>query len=122
VRAYSVHLESPAGTSGNGRRRQLEALLADIEPHRRHVVVAGDFNNTGIAAEAFSAAGFDWVTQHVGRTIALFSWDHIFVRGLPLLDAGSAGAVADNRDSSDHRPVWARLAVPADPQAGASSR
>jgi endonuclease/exonuclease/phosphatase (EEP) superfamily protein YafD len=48
----------------------------------------------------------------VGRTIAVFSWDHVFLRGVPASAALRSGA-ADSRGASDHRAVWVELPLPA---------
>ena len=54
--------------------------------------------------------GYRWPTERVGRTTALFSFDHIFARGLTRpAEAVAAGVVRDNLGASDHRPVWADL-------------
>lgn len=107
VRVYSAHLETIASLSGSGRREQAEALRADALGHP-HVVIAGDFNARKVVEEVFGRAeGFDWVTRHVGRTIARFSWDHVIVRGFRLRDCASFGAVPNPMRASDHVPVWA---------------
>jgi endonuclease/exonuclease/phosphatase family metal-dependent hydrolase len=49
----------------------------------------------------------------VGPTISRFSWDHVAVKGLKLRDCAGVGALANARQISDHRPVWADL-VPDD--------
>jgi endonuclease/exonuclease/phosphatase (EEP) superfamily protein YafD len=72
------------------------------------VVVAGDFNSKGIG-RYLEHKGFNWPTEHVGRTITVFSWDHIFARGLSLPDSAVAGTVKEVHGASDHRPVWASL-------------
>ena len=107
VRVYSVHLETPGSISGRSRRDQAQAILADAASHPR-VVVAGDFNSRGIL-ELFADQGFRWVTRRVGRTISRFSWDHVAVKGLRLRDCASVGTLANARQVSDHRPVWADL-------------
>jgi endonuclease/exonuclease/phosphatase family metal-dependent hydrolase len=108
VRVYSVHLETPVSISGEGRRDQAEAILADADRHPR-VIIAGDFNSRGIL-NMFAGRGYQWLTRRVGRTISRFSWDHIAVKGLALRDCASVGALATARKVSDHRPVWADLA------------
>jgi len=46
----------------------------------------------------------------VGKTVWLFSFDHIYTRGLETeIGAGVARQVSD---ASDHRPVWAVLPLP----------
>jgi endonuclease/exonuclease/phosphatase (EEP) superfamily protein YafD len=69
--------------------------------------VAGDFNSHSVG-KVFEAAGFSWPTKDVGTTVGLFSYDHVFSRGLPKGGA-SAGVARDVTDASDHRPVWALL-------------
>jgi endonuclease/exonuclease/phosphatase family metal-dependent hydrolase len=113
VRVYSLHLPSPLGVTGAARRQQLEVLLADAADSTDPVVIAGDFNSHDVGKQLVGA-GYSWPTRDVGTTSRFFffgmSIDHIFARGL---DAPSgveaAGAVKDNRGSSDHRPVWAVL-------------
>jgi endonuclease/exonuclease/phosphatase family metal-dependent hydrolase len=107
VRVYSVHLETPAAISGHSRRDQAETILADAASHPR-VIVAGDFNSRGIL-ELFVRHGFQWLTRRVGPTISRFSWDHVAVKGFQLRDCASVGALANARQVSDHRPVWADL-------------
>ena len=51
VRVYSVHFETPFSVSERQRRAQIAAVLADARDHPR-VVIAGDFNSTGVAADA----------------------------------------------------------------------
>jgi len=88
------------------------AIVRDAAGYPGPVVIAGDFNSQGIGA-FIRHQGYRWRTEHVGPTVSWFSWDHIFTRGLPAIDPPSAGVVADNRDASDHHPVWAVVAVPA---------
>jgi endonuclease/exonuclease/phosphatase (EEP) superfamily protein YafD len=47
--------------------------------------------------------------------VLVFGWDHIFARGLAT---DAAGVVKDVRGASDHRPVWAGLAMTQAPVAG----
>jgi endonuclease/exonuclease/phosphatase family metal-dependent hydrolase len=110
LRVYCVHLETAAGIEGPQRRRQVEAVLADAAAYPR-VVVAGDLNNRNQVGRLFERAGYEWITRDVGRTISLWSWDHIFTRGLTLRAPGRVGSVRDTRGASDHRPVWAELAA-----------
>lgn len=105
---YSVHLGSPIGFSGRQRREQAEVVAADATRNPPPVVVAGDFNSKSVG-EVFERAGFAWPTRTVGRTVRVFSLDHIFSRGLE--HAGAAGVARDVEDASDHRPVWAVLAL-----------
>jgi endonuclease/exonuclease/phosphatase family metal-dependent hydrolase len=106
VRVYSVHLETPAGISGRSRRDQAAAIIADAAKYPR-VIVAGDFNSRSILEQAFAGSGFRWLTRNVGPTISRFSWDHVAAKCFRLRDCASVGTIANARDISDHRPVWA---------------
>jgi endonuclease/exonuclease/phosphatase family metal-dependent hydrolase len=44
----------------------------------------------------------------VGASLATFSVDHVFVRGVPA-STTRAGVARDVRNASDHRPVWVVL-------------
>jgi endonuclease/exonuclease/phosphatase family metal-dependent hydrolase len=106
VAVYAVHLTSPWGMGGGGRARQADAVIADAEGATGPVIVAGDFNSSGIGAR-FSARGFAWPTRKVGHSAGPFSFDHIFTRGLRLEGAQSAGVARSGPRASDHWPVWA---------------
>jgi endonuclease/exonuclease/phosphatase family metal-dependent hydrolase len=108
VRVYSTHLGTPKDVSAAGRREQVAAIVEDAGVTDDPVLVAGDFNNRGGVATAFESAGFAWLTRDVGRTISIFSWDHVFARGLRLGEVRS-GAI-DSAGASDHRAVWVELA------------
>ena len=112
VLAYAVHLETPAQINDAERRDQAMALLDDAAAWRGPVVIAGDFNSEGIGV-LLAREGYTWLTKWVGPTVAWFSWDHVFVRGLAPARPWSAGVVRDVRGASDHRPVWA-VALTAD--------
>lgn len=109
LRAYSVHLETPAGIGSGGRRDQARAVLDSARGFER-VVIAGDFNGKGLVREVFEGNGFAWLTKSVGRTISRFSWDHVVARGLKLRDLASVGTAPQGK-VSDHRPVWAELVL-----------
>ena len=106
VLAYAVHLETPVQASDAERRDQALAVLEDAAAWRGPVVIAGDFNSEGVGV-LLARRGYAWLTRHVGPTVAWFSWDHVFVRGLAPARPRSAGVVSDVRGASDHRPVWA---------------
>jgi endonuclease/exonuclease/phosphatase (EEP) superfamily protein YafD len=105
---YAVHLETPVQITDRERRDQVNAILTDADGHTGPVVIAGDFNSQSIGS-VLRRHGYRWHTEHVGRTVAWFSWDHIFTRGLASVARSSAGVVADVRGASDHHPVWAAL-------------
>jgi endonuclease/exonuclease/phosphatase family metal-dependent hydrolase len=106
---YSVHLGAPIGTSPGNRREQARVVIEDARKVTEPVIVAGDFNSHGIG-DGFVADGFAWPTRDVGNSVRGFSFDHIFVRGLPSAGA-VAGVARDVKNASDHRPVWADLAA-----------
>jgi len=108
IGVYSVHLTSPFGMGGGGRARQADAVIADAEAMAIPVVVAGDFNS-GSVGQRFAARGFTWITRTVGHTVGLFSFDHIFVRGLRLAEPASVGVAKAGPRASDHWPVWTLL-------------
>ncbi len=109
IRVYSVHLGTEIETPPHSRRDQVAAVLADAARFPR-VIIAGDMNNHGIG-DAFTARGYRWLTQHDPATIHWFNWDHVFVAGFPIADSAQTGVVRDNRGASDHRPVWAVIAL-----------
>jgi endonuclease/exonuclease/phosphatase family metal-dependent hydrolase len=106
VVAYAVHLTSPWGMGGSGRARQANAVLADAANVALPVIIAGDFNSSGIGARLM-AHGFLWPTRKVGHSAGPFSFDHVFVRGLRLSDPTSVGVAKNGPPASDHWPVWA---------------
>ena len=110
IRVYSVHLGTPLEIGPGGKRDQVRALLRDAAVFPR-VVIAGDMNGHGIGRE-FVSHGYRWVTEHEGPTSSFFSFDHIFLLGL----GGHAhtGVVRDTLQASDHRPVWAVMALAAE--------
>jgi endonuclease/exonuclease/phosphatase family metal-dependent hydrolase len=115
VRVFSVHLEAPFAIGGTGRRDQARAVLEQASRSLDPVLVAGDFNNRGIVGPLFESGGFTWLTRRVGHTISVFSWDHVFARGLRVRDCASVGVVRNNRGASDHKPVWAIVVTAAGP-------
>lgn len=115
LRIYAVHLEIQTRASRAEREDQVAAVLADAAGAPEPVIIAGDFNSWSIG-EYLTARGFAWPTRDLGRTVLVFGWDHIFARGLA---SDAAGVVKDVRGASDHRPVWAGLAIARNPVTGA---
>ena len=105
VRVYSLHLGTMAGLSPAARRDQLQAVLADAERYPR-VVLGGDLNDEGLGAIARDV-GYPWPTQRGPATTPVGRLDHILFKGFRSPDSAAAGTVLDNRDASDHLPVWA---------------
>lgn len=110
VRVYAVHLEIQTRVSRAEREDQVGAVLADAAGAAEPVVIAGDFNSWTIG-DYLTERGFTWPTRDLGPTVLLFGWDHIFARGLTAARRDAAGVVRDVRGASDHRPVWAALAI-----------
>jgi endonuclease/exonuclease/phosphatase family metal-dependent hydrolase len=111
LRVYAVHLETQLKATPHEREEQVNAILADAATTSCPVIVAGDFNSKGIG-RYFEQMGYAWPTRRVGRTISIFSWDHIFVRGLIVPDSAAAGKVREVHGASDHRPIWASVILP----------
>ena len=112
IRVYAVHLETQIRISERSRADQIQTVLADAARFPGPVVIAGDFNSSTIG-HLVARSGYTWTTRWVGPTVSLFSWDHIFVRGLAPAGVGGAGAVRNVLGASDHRPVWSLVVPPA---------
>ena len=106
ILAYAVHLEPQLRISDSDREDQVRTIFQNAAGFAGTVVIAGDFNSQGIGP-FLVRHGYSWVTEHVGPSISLFSWDHIFVRNVSSSRSVGAGLVKDVRGASDHRPVWA---------------
>jgi endonuclease/exonuclease/phosphatase family metal-dependent hydrolase len=120
VQVYAVHLDTQIKASEHERQEQAAALLADARTAPGPVILAGDFNSWGIG-RYFEQQGLAWPTRDVGKTITIFSWDHIFIRGLTLRGS-TAGKVSKVHGASDHRPIWTSLPLAAPRAITASSR
>lgn len=111
VRIYSLHLATMLDNGPGARRDQLAAVLADAQDYPQ-VIIGGDFNS-GSVAEIALARGFAWPTEHLGRTRAFWDMDHVLLRGLAVPADSAVGLVRHVHGASDHKPVWARIIVPA---------
>jgi endonuclease/exonuclease/phosphatase family metal-dependent hydrolase len=109
--AYAVHLETQLRISDRAREDQVLTIFRDAAEFSGPVVIAGDFNSQGIGP-FLVRHGYSWVTERVGPSITIFSWDHIFVRHLTPTRSPGAGLVKNVRGASDHRPVWAVVRQP----------
>lgn len=105
LRVYSVHLSTLVEVSPPSRREQARAVLADAARFRR-VIVGGDMNGVGVGDE-FRACGFLWPTKDNAPTHHVFTWDHVFLKGMVVKESPSTGVVDNDVAASDHRPVWA---------------
>ncbi len=110
------------------RRRQVEALAAVANDTDGPIVVTGDLNAPAEAAEMAPLAGslndaFAAVAVSAGddrrRTSGAVAIDHVFVRGLEVVDCHVARHAGD---LSDHWPVVADLRPPSDRGAPAVGR
>ena len=92
-----------------------EDALASPDP----VVILGDFNSHD-KVEELERAGLRWLTPKLGNTTQFkllgipmwMSYDHVVTKRMRLaVGQNVLGIVADNRAASDHRPIWAVLAL-----------
>ncbi|MFN2218897.1 MAG: endonuclease/exonuclease/phosphatase family protein [Anaerolineae bacterium] len=113
ILVYSVHTET-IWLSARKRADQVLAVVDSIGEAYPYVVVGGDFNTATSGAvtdlvRRFEVAGLTRASSGASPTLrfGFLSWtlDHIFVRGMPVLAAGTAGDAA----ASDHLPIWAEL-------------
>jgi endonuclease/exonuclease/phosphatase family metal-dependent hydrolase len=107
LRVYSLHLGSPLGASPGQRRDQIDTVLKDAEDSPDPVLIAGDFNSKGLG-KRLVAQGYLWLTENAGPSTRGLSFDHVFLKGLPLASR-RAGVAQDVTDASDHRPVWVEI-------------
>jgi endonuclease/exonuclease/phosphatase family metal-dependent hydrolase len=105
LRAYSLHLGTALEILPRQRKHQVEAVLTDAEKFSGPIIIVGDMNARGIG-RFLERQGYFWATKSVRRTISLFAWDHIFIRNFEGSPKGEVGVVKDNRQASDHKPVW----------------
>lgn len=113
VLVYSVHTESVFSLP-QFRDEQYKAIVQNIDPGARFVIVGGDFNSFTQAAiddveATYRQAGLSRVSRDSGHTIVKYgirlSPDHIFAKGFAVEEAGRMeGATA-----SDHLPVWVTI-------------
>lgn len=107
IRVYNVHFSTMWEMLPRGQDAQARAVVEDARSSPDPVLVAGDLNRMG-AGRVFAEAGFQWLTRHVGRTHHVWSFDHVFARGLALQEARSA-VVHEALVTSDHRAVTTEI-------------
>ncbi len=114
LQAYSVHTETPF-LPVDDRVEQIDTLLSSVPRDSRPCLIAGDFNTMGDDSlsrfeSAFRDQGFERASAGVGSTFSLgpfgYAMDHVFVRGLSVVDAGKV----EDADASDHIPIWVEFA------------
>ncbi len=114
VVAYSVHIETVL-LELRRRRRQVQTVGQHATSSRSTApaVIGGDFNSASKRSvtafdETLRGYGFGRLTTAdptFGRFGRPFALDHIYGRGLDLIDTGVAGSAS----ASDHQPVWAMV-------------
>lgn len=109
VRCYSIHLSTLWETNARGQDDQARAIVHDAEASHMPTLVIGDLNRRG-AAGVFQRHGYQWLTSGIGRTHYLWSFDHIFARGLGPTQV-NAGLLASGLQGSDHKAVFAELTL-----------
>lgn len=109
VRCYSVHLSTLWETSARGQDEQARAIVHDAEQAPLPTLVIGDLNRRG-AARVFQRHGYQWLTRAVGPTHYIWSFDHMFARGMEAAHL-NAGLVAQGLEASDHKAVFAELTL-----------
>lgn len=114
ISAYSVHTETP-WLGPRARLEQAEVVLGHARASNTASLAGGDFNTSDPGSvdqtvKLFRSAGYAWASSDVGETAGSFTLDHLFVRHLTPLDAGSVVTQA-----SDHRPTWAQLELELSP-------
>lgn len=109
LRVYSVHLATFVANGPRERREQLAAVLADAEAYPT-VLIGGDFNS-GTVPEVALARGYTWPTRHLAHTSAIWTMDHVLLKGLALVNASAFGLVREIHGASDHKPIWARVVL-----------
>jgi len=109
----TVHTETP-WLGYKKRLEQVDFLIKYIDEDAEYVIVGGDFNTVSSRSinaldDRFGGIGLDRATHSVGVTTTRlpvgFAMDHIYARGMSVLDAGKHSQAK----ASDHLPVWAQL-------------
>jgi endonuclease/exonuclease/phosphatase family metal-dependent hydrolase len=108
-RVYSVHLSTMWEMFPSGQDAQAQAVVDDADGSPDPVLVAGDLNRMG-AGRVFARAGYHWLTRSVGRTHHVWSFDHVFLRGVEPR-AVNAASVGEALATSDHRAVWTTIGL-----------
>lgn len=105
VECIAVHFGTMREILPGQQEAQAREVLSAVADVPRPLVVAGDLNRKGLG-RLFERAGFHWVTREVGRTHHVWSFDHVFARGVRS-GTFRFGSVRRALAASDHRAVWA---------------
>ena len=112
VRVYNVHFSTLWEMFPRGQDAQARAVVEDAAASPDPVLIAGDLNRMG-AGHVFAEAGYYWLTRDVGPTHHVWSFDHVFLRGLEPRGV-QAASVGEALTTSDHRAVWTTLDLDGD--------
>jgi endonuclease/exonuclease/phosphatase family metal-dependent hydrolase len=113
--AYSVHSDTP-WLGPAARLEQAEAVAIDATRFAAPIAAGGDFNTSDPGSVEHTVAlyakrGFTWASAGVAPTaegpLGARSLDHLFVKGLSVVKAGTVST-----DASDHQPIWVELRIP----------
>jgi endonuclease/exonuclease/phosphatase family metal-dependent hydrolase len=115
ILTYSVH--TATFVQGEEKRfQQAQAILESVPPQYQHVIIGGDFNTlsrTSLYAHdiLFRQNHFILASSYMEPTARRWLFettlDHIFVKGMRVLAAGTARASR----ASDHLPIWVQLVI-----------
>jgi len=111
IRVYNVHFAMMTELVPWARVEQVRTVLADASRSPDPVIVGGDLNSHGLGG-LFAEQGFSWPTRNQPPTHLVWSFDHLFLRGLRLAGGSATGVVENVRGASDHKPVWAEVSLP----------
>jgi endonuclease/exonuclease/phosphatase family metal-dependent hydrolase len=109
----TVHTETP-WLGYKKRLEQVDFLINNIDEDAEFVIVGGDFNTVSSRGikdldDRFGDISLERATHRVGVTTTRlpvgFAMDHIYTRGMSVLDAGKHSQAK----ASDHLPIWAQL-------------
>ncbi len=114
ITLYSVHTETYTVIARH-RIAQVQALVNHIGRGQKAVIVGGDFNTVSGRSirrlkRLFGKIGMVRASSGAGTTVKKYytrpsAADHIFTRGLTVINRGSLHATL----ASDHFPVWVEL-------------
>lgn len=113
VLTCTVHTETP-WLGYKKRLEQIDFLINNIDEDAEYVIVGGDFNTVSSRGikdldARFGDIRLERATHRVGVTTTRlpvgFAMDHIYTRGMSVLEAGKHSQAK----ASDHLPVWAHL-------------
>jgi endonuclease/exonuclease/phosphatase family metal-dependent hydrolase len=110
IRVYNVHFAMMTELLPRARVEQARTVIADAGRSLHPVIVGGDLNSHGLGA-VFAEQGFSWPTRNQPPTHLVWSFDHVFLRGLHLAGGSATGVVDNVRGASDHKPVWVEVAL-----------